>query len=120
MVSPQIQYELQLAGISFLTGVWLMVIYDGLRIIRLLTVHGSLATGLEDLAYWIYSGLLTFSMLYNENDGMLRAYAIAGIFAGMLLYDRLVSRYCLKFLKKVIKSITMKMRKCRQGWQTRK
>lgn len=50
--------------------------------------------------YWLYAGLVTFILLYEQNDGVFRAYVIGGVFAGMILYDRFISRIFLKCLKK--------------------
>ena len=57
---------------SFLLGAVLMVSYDLLRLFRLLVPHGSLWTGLEDIFYWIYCAVMTFSLLFWENSGVVR------------------------------------------------
>ena len=100
---------------SFFLGAFLMSSYDVLRILRLFFPHTSLAVGIEDLLYWFYAGGMTFWLLYRQNDGKLRAYAVAGVFVGMILYDRLFSRLFMKGLKKVkkyfrIKATTKKIR----------
>lgn len=96
---------------SLLTGAGLMMTYDLLRIFRIFIPHSSIVVGIEDMIYWIYAALITFSLLYSQNDGGLRGYVIAGVFAGMFLYDRLVSRFFLKFLKNLQKYLKMKINK---------
>ena len=104
--------EIQLTGVSLLTGAWLMMCYDILRVFRILVRHGNLWVGAEDFLYWIYAGVTAFLLLYRENDGKLRAYVIAGIFVGMVIYDRFFSRIYLKLLKKAVEWIKMKLSRC--------
>jgi len=120
-MSVHIVYEVKLLLYSFLTGAGLMMTYDLLRIFRIFIPHSSVFTGIEDMIYWVYAALVTFSLLYEQNDGGLRGYVITGVFIGMLLYDRLVSRFFLKSLKNFRKYLKMKMNKCirRKGRQSK-
>lgn len=104
-MSGRIQYEAWLMVLSLMTGAWLMLAYDTLRMFRLVIRHGSVWTGLEDFLYWLYAGLVTFILLYEQNDGVFRVYVIGGVFIGMLLYDRLISRFFFKGLKKIGKCL---------------
>lgn len=106
-MSVRIQYEGWLMVLSLITGAWLMLAYDTLRVFRLIIRHGSFWTGLEDFFYWLYAGLVTFILLYEQNDGIFRIYVIVGVFGGMILYDRLISRFFFKCLKKLSKCFRM-------------
>lgn len=108
-MSGTIHYEARLLAMSFLTGAGLMIVYDCLRVFRLLCPHNAVCTGIEDMLYWIYAALMTFSLLYQENDGNIRAYAVAAAFVGMALYQHFISRNFLKGLKKVVKYLRMKI-----------
>lgn len=101
--------EARLLLLGMAVGVVLMMAYDLIRLFRFLVPHGSLAVGLEDLCYWIWSGFFTFLFLYRENDGALRFYIIGSIFLSMLFYDRVISRNLRKFLKMVLRCIRMKL-----------
>lgn len=70
-----------------------MVLYDVIRIIRRVMPHGILAVTLEDIAYWIATSLLVFQLLYRENDGAVRGYALLAVAVGMLLYHQTVSSW---------------------------
>lgn len=107
-MSIHIQYEAWLLVLSFLTGIGLMIVYDLLRVIRLVIRHREIWMGVEDVAYWIYASLMTFTLLYRENDGIIRAYVIVAVFAGMAFYDVSVSRFFFKLLKKCKKYFKMK------------
>lgn len=111
-MSVHIIYEVRLLLYSFATGAGLMMTYDFLRILRIFIPHLPVIVGLEDMVYWVYASLVTFSLLYEQNDGGLRGYVIAGVFIGMFLYDRLISRFFLKFLKNTWKYLRMKLDKC--------
>lgn len=119
-MSVHIIYEVRLLIYSFFTGAGLMMTYDLLRAFRIFVPHQPVWMGLEDMAYWVYASLVTFSLLYEQNDGGLRGYVIVGIFIGMALYDRLVSRFFLKLLKKVWKYLRMKADKCFRRKRIRK
>ena len=108
-MSLYIQDEAALALMSFLLGAVLMISYDLLRLFRLLVPHGSLWTGLEDLFYWIYCAVMTFSLLFWENSGVVRGYVIACVFLAMAAYDRIVSRNVFVLLKKAGRWIKMKI-----------
>lgn len=112
--------EAELAALSFLLGVILMVSYDLLRLFRLLVPHGNLWTGLEDFLYWIYCAVMTFSLLFWENSGILRGYVIVCVFLGMFLYDRIVSRNVFGLLKKLGRWITIKRRSLKSRREVRK
>lgn len=107
-MTGSIIYELKLLHMSLMLGAFLMFSYDMLRILRIFIRHKNLAVGIEDFLYWLYAGAMTFNLLYGQNDGKLRAYAIAGVFAGMVLYDRLFSRVFVKGLKKLKKYFKIK------------
>lgn len=119
-MSVHIVYEVRLLLYSFATGAGLMMTYDLLRILRIFIPHLSVIMGLEDMIYWIYASLVTFSLLYEQNDGGLRGYVIAGVFTGMILYDRLISRFFLNVLKNALKYFRMKLDKCFRRKRERK
>lgn len=107
-MSMTIRYELQLLFASLTVGICLMVVYDGLRVFRTLVPHGNFWTGIEDAVYWAGSSITTFLLLFWQNDGILRWYAILGVLLGMLVYNMTVSRILLRLLKKVEKYLTIR------------
>ncbi|MDO4294655.1 MAG: spore cortex biosynthesis protein YabQ [bacterium] len=108
-MSAEILYELHLLEESFLLGIWFMLLYDGLRVLRQLFRHARLWVGLEDLLYWSYAALRLFALLYYENNGNLRAYAILAVFVGMFLYNLTISPFFIKWLKNVQKYFKIKI-----------
>ena len=107
-MSMQIRYEAWLLLLSLLVGGWLMLVYDLFRVLRLMVKHSSCVRGIEDFLFWIFAGVVTFMLLYEQNDGGLRLYAIVGVLVGMSLYDRIVSRFLFVVLKKAGKWFKIK------------
>lgn len=110
-MKPMIQKEVLLCCSGLGLGMFLMLIYDGLRLFRILLPHKTFWTGMEDLCYWLASGILVFSLLFYFNDGILRAYAIGAVLFGMLFWDLTFSRILMWVLKKAGKYFTIKRRK---------
>lgn len=108
-MSANIRYEMELLSVSVLTGAGLMIVYDCLRVFRILCPHRTVWVGVEDMLYWIYTSLMVFTLLYRENDGVVRSYVVVAIFLGMMLYQHLISKKFLNYLKKMIKYLRMKL-----------
>ena len=85
--------ELQFFGLAVLRGIFILILYDLIRIFRRIVPHGVLAVALEDVLYWAGTALLIFQLLYRENDGAVRGYALFAVAAGMLFYHQTVSNW---------------------------
>lgn len=90
--------ELQFFGLAVLRGILVLVLYDILRIIRRILPHGIFAVALEDLLYWIGTAFLVFQLLYRENDGAVRGYALFAVALGMFLYHQTVSGWLVHYI----------------------
>lgn len=119
-MSPGILRELQFFGLAVLRGVFILILYDLLRIFRRVVPHGVLAVAVEDVLYWAGTALLVFQLLYQENDGAVRGYALFAIAAGMLFYHQTISNWmvthiagilnlCFGFLLKPFRFLWKKM-----------
>ena len=71
---------------SILMGLIITSAYDWILIFRKLFRHGGVLTSMEDLVYWFACGIGVFYMLYRENSGVLRWFAVMGAALGMLFY----------------------------------
>lgn len=105
MVQLGILGELQFFAWAVLRGVFILFIYDVLRIFRRIVPHGVLWISLEDVFYWLLTALLVFQLLYRENDGAVRAYALVAIALGMLFYHQTLSFYLVEWISKFLKWI---------------
>ncbi len=71
---------------SILMGLISTFAYDWILIFRKLFRHGKFWMSVEDFIYWFVCGISVFYMLYRENNGVLRWFAVVGAAIGMLFY----------------------------------
>ncbi len=89
-MSREIVQELTFFTHSVLMGLVITFIYDWIRVLRRLFKHGTVLMSVEDLLFWLACGIGVFYMLYRENDGTLRWFAILGAAIGMFFYKLVV------------------------------
>lgn len=92
-MSQDILKEVIFLGHSVLLGVMITFVYDWFLIVRRLVKHNMLFISLEDFFFWVICAISVFAMLYQENSGTLRWFAVAGACGGMLLYKKTVSPF---------------------------
>lgn len=97
--------ELRFFCTSVLWGSLLLVIYDILRILRRIIIHNSFFVAFEDLIYWVISSLLIFRMLYQQNDGIIRGFAIMAMVLGMILYHATLSDWLVDTISAIIHKV---------------
>ena len=89
-MSQEIVQELTFFTHSVLMGLIITFVYDWIHVFRKLFRHGAILTSVEDLFFWFACGLSVFYMLYRENDGTLRWFAVLGATLGMFFYKIIV------------------------------
>ena len=77
---------------SVLMGLVITFAYDWILIFRRLLKHGRILMSVEDLIYWFVCGISVFYMLYRENSGVLRWFAVVGAALGMFFY-KIIFKY---------------------------
>ncbi len=107
---------------SIVMGLIITFAYDWILIFRRLVRHGRLLTSAEDLLYWFVCGIGVFYMLYKENSGVLRWFAVMGAALGMVFYKlaiknrfvNIMSTYIHKIMWFIIRiiQIVLKPLKC--------
>lgn len=105
MISQVILNEFRVVGVAFFSGVLITVVYDMLRIFRRVLSHNNFWIGAEDLIFWMWTALWTFSVLYRENDGNLRMYTMFFMAAGMISYHMTISEPLVRILGKIFKKL---------------
>ena len=86
----------------FLWGLCLIVVYDILRIIRIVIPHPNILVGIEDILYWICASIGMFFVLYKGNDGVIRFFAIGTTAATMGFVNTCISRFTVPFLGNIL------------------
>lgn len=90
-MSQDIVREVTFLWHSLLLGTVITFVYDWFLILRRLIKHTVLLVSLEDMIFWIACAISIFYMLYEENNGALRWFAVAGTALGMLIYKKTIS-----------------------------
>ncbi len=99
-MSKAISFQCQFFLISVLWGAILLVVYDVLRIARRVKKHKWFTIAAEDLLYWLIAGFFIFRLMYEQNDGIIRGFAILGMGLGMVIYNRSISGYFVEGVSK--------------------
>jgi len=101
-MSEGILFELQFFFRAFVQGLLMMLAYSMITAFRKALKHSNFMVAAEDLLYWVIGAVSIFRMLYVENSGAVRGFAIAAVVLGMLLYLQ---------LEKLFKKIRNKLKK---------
>lgn len=97
--------------IFIINGILVGILFDFFRILRKSFKTGDFITYIEDIIFWILTGILTLYFIFNYNDGEIRLYVFLGIILGILVYMLSISKYIIKFSVKIICFIKMVIKK---------
>lgn len=110
-----IRQQILLVTMSFAIGMIVVFLYDLLIIIREILGMGKIMRGLTDFIFWEASAVALFIITYRINEGIIRGYAVAALFFGMILFWWSVGARLLagsrKVLKKIRRWVTIKSNK---------
>ena len=91
--------------VFIILGIIISFIFDIFRILRKKFKTSNFITYIEDIMFWLISGLLIILAIFKFNDGELRAYLFIGILLGIVIYimlfTKLVNNILLKMLTPV-------------------
>lgn len=90
---------------ALLSGSMVFLTYCCIRIIRRLIRHSLFFISLEDMLFWMGSGLYLFVEIYQTSDGSIRWFFVIGAISGGMIACGLVKALkimCEKFHKKMI------------------
>jgi hypothetical protein len=121
-ISGTIAGEFLTFGRACLLGALMAAGYDGIRLLRRIIPHRITGISMEDVLYWLLSGIAVFLLMYRETDGCIRGYIFGGILLGALVYYGIFGRWLVrrlgsaifrgkKQLKKAWKTVTIGVRK---------
>lgn len=79
-----------------IVGVIIGILFDIFRIIRKTFKTNDIITYLEDILFWILTGIIIIYAMYQFCDGELRFFMIIGIVMGTCLYIVTISQYVIK------------------------
>lgn len=110
---------------AFFLGFCLRMAYDGFLLLRMVWRHPRFCITIEDLLFWMAGSVMMFGLLFHENNGTPRLFALLGVLAGMMLYHLGPSRVvcggfgkvlqfverCRRILQKKVESLLKKLAK---------
>lgn len=96
---------------SLCLGALMLLLYDFLRVIRRVFIHGLVWMSIEDFLFWIVFAGCFFLGVCVENDGILRFYMLVGMSVGALLCDRFVGRYFVKYIILFVNRVKKRLKK---------
>ncbi len=106
--------EAYLFFMFIINGILIGFLFDIFRILRKSFQTSDIITYVEDVLFWILTGILTLYFIFYFNNGEIRLYIFLGILLGILLYMITISSYIIKFFVYVIntiKKVIMKIEK---------
>ena len=94
--------ELYVFLLFILTGISIGILFDIFRILRKSFKTKDIVTYIEDILFWIITGVFLLYSVFNFNDGEIRLYMFIAILIGVLLYMLILSSYIVKINVKII------------------
>lgn len=91
-----------------IVGIIIGILFDIFRILRKSFKTKDIVTYIEDIIFWVLTGIIILFSMYKFSNGELRFFMIIGIIMGTLMYMITFSRYVIKisvFIIKIIKTI---------------
>lgn len=103
MISRLITWETDTFLAAVVLGMVLGAEYDCIRIFRRVKKHRHIWTmSVEDIIFWVNVSVLVFGFTYNYSDGVLRAFLVAALTGGAVLYRYAFGRFFVKYVSKLI------------------
>jgi len=91
--------------IFFINGIIIGLLFDLFRISRKVFKTSDFITYIEDVLFWILSGIIVLYSIFIFNNGEMRLFMFLGIILGGIMYMVLLSSYIIKINVKIIKLI---------------
>ena len=88
-----------------LTGIVIGFLFDFFRILRRSIKTPNIITNIEDMLFWILSGILILYNIWYFNSGEIRIYIFFAIILGILVYMSVLSSAIIQIFSKVLQII---------------
>ena len=97
--------------IYLLSGFFVGILFDIFRILRKTFKTPDIVTYIEDILFWLLTGLYLIYISLNVSDGQIRIYNIIGLIIGIITYLLLFSKIFIKVNVKIMKIILFPIKK---------
>ena len=88
-----------------MTGVAIGILFDFFRILRRSIKTSNIITYIEDVLFWILTGLLVLYNIWYFNNGEIRIFMFLGIILGVLIYMSTLSNLLVKIFSTILQTI---------------
>lgn len=88
-----------------LVGIVISILFDIFRVLRKTFKTPDIITYIEDILFWIITGVIVLGSIFLFNNGELRLYLFIGMSIGVLLYMLFVSKYFINISVLIISTI---------------
>lgn len=85
-----------------LTGVAIGILFDFFRILRRSIKTSNLVTYIQDILFWILTGIIVLYSIWYFNNGELRIFVFLGLIIGILIYMTTLSSIIVKIFTKLL------------------
>lgn len=111
-MSELISNQLYVFLIYCLCGIIIGLFFDIFRILRKSFRTPDIVTYIEDIIFWILTGLFLIYIIFTFNNGEIRSYIFVGLGLGILFYLLIFSKFfiktnviIIKYLKAIFKKV---------------
>ena len=85
-----------------LTGVAIGILFDFFRILRRSIKTSNIVTYIQDILFWILTGIIVLYSIWYFNNGELRIFVFLGLIIGILIYMTTLSSIIVKIFTKIL------------------
>lgn len=85
-----------------INGFLIGLLFDFFRILRKSFKTSDIITYIEDILFWILTGIILLYSIFTFNNGEIRFYMFLGVILGCIIYMLLFSRYIVNTITKIV------------------
>lgn len=89
--------------VFILSGAVIGILFDLFRILRKSFKTPDIITYIEDILFWILTGLFLLYIIFKYSFGQLRIYMFVSLIIGIIIYFLTISKYFIKLNVKTIR-----------------
>lgn len=91
--------------VFILTGFLIGILFDIFRVLRRSFKTSDIITYIEDIIFWIITGLIILYVSFVFNNGQIRGYTLLGLMLGGILYLLIFSNIFIKVMVTILNHI---------------
>ncbi len=100
-----------LFAIFIINGIIIGLVFDFFRILRKSFRTNDIITYIEDILFWIITGLILLYSIFTFNNGEIRLFMFLGAILGCIIYMIIFSKFIIKINTKIIRFLKKSIKK---------